>query len=306
MNKKLLVITVGMSCSGKTTWAEQFVKENPDFVNLNRDEIRFQMFCDGERDWTKYKFNKKNENEVTEVIEKLADYAANHEGHNIIISDTNLNSKIRQKWYDWADVYGYDVVTKEFPISWEEAVKRNDQRLGGISRTVLRSQYERMNDYLGRKMYDPDESKPKAMIIDVDGTVADMTGIRKPYEWGKVHLDKPRSLIIDIIWGLMDNQVQPVFLSGRDGSCSKSTYDWIDENIMHWYEDFPLTGFPLFMREAGDNRKDTVVKEELFWKYVANNYNVVAAFDDRPCVVNLWNEIGIPNVIAVADQTKEF
>ena len=34
-------------------------------------------------------------------------------------------------------------------------------------------------------------AKELAIIVDVDGTLADMKGIRGPFEWDKVHLDKP-------------------------------------------------------------------------------------------------------------------
>jgi hypothetical protein len=33
---------------------------------------------------------------------------------------------------------------------------------------------------------------------------------------------------------------------------------------------------------------------------------VEAVFDDRPSVVRMWHELGVPKVIAVADQNKEF
>ena len=60
------------------------------------------------------------------------------------------------------------------------------------------------------------------------------------------------------------------------------------------------------MRKEGDVRKDTVIKEELFWEHIAPHYNVLVAFDDRPCVVDMWHDVGIPNVIAVADQRNKF
>lgn len=46
------IITVGISGSGKTTWAEQ----QEGFININRDDIRFDYFCGGVRDWKLYSF----------------------------------------------------------------------------------------------------------------------------------------------------------------------------------------------------------------------------------------------------------
>ena len=53
-----IILTIGASCSGKTTWAEKFCGESDNFINLNRDDVRFELFTNNVRDWTKYKFNK--------------------------------------------------------------------------------------------------------------------------------------------------------------------------------------------------------------------------------------------------------
>ena len=128
MNKKLiLTLTVGISCSGKTTWSEEFVRNNRDWVNLNRDDVRFNTFTDGEPDWNKYKFTSKNEKRVSSIIEGYAENAV-AQGCNIIVSDTNLNPNIRNKWKEFAEVHGYEYEEKPFPITWEEARKRNNLR----------------------------------------------------------------------------------------------------------------------------------------------------------------------------------
>lgn len=62
----------------------------------------------------------------------------------------------------------------------------------------------------------------------------------------------------------------------------------------------------LFMRESGDFRCDTIVKEGIFWKYIASDYNIIAAFDDRPRVVRKWKDIGIPLVISVQKDYRDF
>ncbi len=296
---KQLILTVGISCSGKTTWSEDFVRNRCDWVNLNRDDVRFNTFTQGKRDWTKYKFNNKNEKRVTNIIDGFSEETV-AQGCNIIVSDTNLNEKTRNKWKAFAEQHGYNYSEKAFPIEWEEARKRNQQREGGVSESVLWTQYLRMNEYLGRRTYKGTPKKPNAVIVDLDGTVACMKGVRKPFEWDKVGQDKPRLFVINMLEGLMDQGITPVFLSGRDGCCQKDTYDWIYRHIMD-------TDFHLFMREANDSRKDKVVKEEIFWKYVANNFNVVGAIDDRSSVLQLWRELGINNIIDVSgDRYYEF
>ena len=57
------IVTVGISASGKSTWAKQQVG----YMNINRDDIRFNTVCPG-GNWNTYKFNKKNEQRVEELF----------------------------------------------------------------------------------------------------------------------------------------------------------------------------------------------------------------------------------------------
>jgi hypothetical protein len=48
------------------------------------------------------------------------------------------------------------------------------------------------------------------------------------------------------------------------------------------------------MRAPKDQRKDSIVKKELFEESVRNNYNILFALDDRNQVVDMWRkELGI-------------
>lgn len=288
------IISVGISCSGKTTFAKTLVEEG--WVDVNRDWIRFNVVCPG-ADWTNYKFTNKREQEVTSVQEEMVMDALSKE-KNVIISDTNLNPKIRNKWISYLTEIGYEVEIKDFPISLEEAYKRDTFRANGVGRDVIYDQYQRWLDYIGRKRYIPNKDQPKAILMDIDGTVADMAGLRSPFEWSKVGLDKPRQFIIDIAKGLEAQGYTILAVSGRDGVCYEETKQWLDEHdVPHFY---------LFMREQDDTRKDTIVKEEIFWDLIAEHWNVFGVLDDRPSVCRMWRELGIENVIAVADPYKEF
>lgn len=292
MKERKVILTVGASASGKTTFVEQQMRKGStrlETVNLNRDDVRFELFCEGDRDWSKYKFNTANEARVTEVIDEAAAEAFQYR-YNIIVSDTNLNPAVRNKWKNLAKLYDYEYVEIPFECEWTELVKRNNNRKGGIDLKILRDQYMKMNEYLGRKTYTPDESKPKAFIVDVDGTVADMEGIRKPYDWDKVHLDRPRESVIAMVSGLMNSGYKIIFLSGRDGVCFHKTRDWLKEYFGHFET--------LLMRKEDDQRKDYIIKEELFWK-IADDYNIVGAIDDRHQVLRLWEELGIKDIINV-------
>lgn len=45
------------------------------------------------------------------------------------------------------------------------------------------------------------------------------------------------------------------------------------------------------MRPAGDMRKDTEVKLEMFNAHIRGKFNVEAIFDDRPQILRLWREL---------------
>jgi len=56
----------------------------------------------------------------------------------------------------------------------------------------------------------------------------------------------------------------------------------------------------LFMRATGDQRRDHIVKEEIFDREIRGRYHVVGVFDDRAQVVRMWRSLG-PTVFQVAE-----
>lgn len=294
MNK--LIITVGMSGSGKTSW----VKSQEGFKVICRDDIRDELFV--ERKVGEYKPTKNKERLVSErALALWEEYSSN--GEDVIIGDTNLSSKSRELWSTLAEKAGYSVEFKEFPITWEEVLNRNLHRgISAVSVKVLYRQWKLWLEYdRSVNKYIPDETKPKAIIIDIDGTVS-LKCDRSPFDWSKVSGDKPRTFIISLIRCYLseNKEVTPIFLSGRDEICREDTLNWLNDhfelgNCLH-----------LFMRPQGDTRKDSIVKNELFSENISQRYNVIGVFDDRPQVVEMWYDLGIENVISVADQRNRF
>lgn len=294
------IITVGISGSGKTTWAEDFCNHNlrpgdqPKWVNSNRDDIRFTKIIQ-ERDWSKYKFNGVNEQLVTET--QHADWAsAAMLGYNLVVSDTHLSAKARNNTSNKLKKLGYEVEFKDFPITLEEAWRRDSLRPNGVGKAVLYKQWKDWLVYTERRIYCPDIELPKAIMFDIDGTVAHMSG-RSPFEWDKVGEDRVDKHVRLMLKAYRAAGYKLIAMSGRDGSCQELTKRWFYVHDIPW--DW------LVMRDAGDMRKDSIIKEELFWKSVAPRFNVEAVFDDRPVVCRMWHDIGL-KVFACADQNEEF
>jgi hypothetical protein len=76
-------------------------------------------------------------------------------------------------------------------------------------------------------------------------------------------------------------------MSGRDSKHREPTLRFLDKHA------FPYDA--LYMRAEGDNRKDAIVKEEMYEQHIKGRYNVLVVFDDRNQVVDLWRKkLGIP------------
>lgn len=134
--------------------------------------------------------------------------------------------------------------------------------------------------------------KIPAVIIDIDGTVSEKHGGRNYFEWDKVDKDVENVNICNIIRSLPEGWSQ-LFVSGRDSVCYDMTFKWLNDHGL-----FPNQ---LIMREKGDKRDDTIVKKEIYDKYIKDNYEVTAVFDDRAKVVKMWREeLGL-TVLQVAE-----
>lgn len=287
------IITVGISASGKTTWAKEYAKKNKAIIS-NRDDLRFSLT--GTLGWGEYKFDKTIERMITDLQHSQIELAADL-GKDIIMSDTNLNKATRDAWQGTLEGIGYSVEIKPFPITLEEAWKRDGLRANGVGRDVIYKQWQQWLEFIGRKQYVPNKDLPKAIIFDVDGTLTHANG-RNPFDWKSVGNDSVDPIVLSMLWDFQKRGYKILVLSGRDSICREETYQHFVENGIIYDE--------LIMRAEGDCRKDTIIKEEIFWRDVAPCYNVEAVVDDRPCVVRLWHDIGIPKVIAVGNPFMEF
>lgn len=299
---KTAIITIGVSASGKTTWAEKFVdlcnscssesdpSAYPTWVNINRDDIRWSLI--GVRDWSKW--NWKREKEVSYIHASLIEQAANN-GCNIVVSDTNLNPKFRNALIERLQSFGYTVEIKEFSVSFEEACARDTRRPNGVGYSVIAKQMEQWVEYKNSNVANTyDESLPSCAIVDIDGTLAHMHN-RGAFDWDKVGDDIVDPVVRNIVNTAVVNKI--FVFSGRDSICREQTEKWLEDNFIQY--DY------LMMRPEGDFRKDTVVKREMFDNHIIGKYNVSFVIDDRPCVCRMWREMEL-KVLQVGNPYIEF
>jgi uncharacterized HAD superfamily protein len=114
---------------------------------------------------------------------------------------------------------------------------------------------------------------------------------RSPYDWSRVGEDTLDETIARLIDRHSD-KYKIILLSGRKSEARDITLDWLKRHNIY-YDD-------LFMRATGDDRKDDIVKRELFDAHIRDNYQVEFVLDDRDRVVAMWRGLGL-KVLQVAE-----
>jgi predicted kinase len=138
------ILTVGISASGKSTWSES----QNNVVVINRDDMRWAISgCKGWNRPNAYRFNSVVEKSVTLLNDQKLFECAD-EGLDVIIADTNLNPHLRNKLIARCKELGYDVEIKEFPITFQEACRRDKERgIFAVGEEVLKKQWESWIEY---------------------------------------------------------------------------------------------------------------------------------------------------------------
>lgn len=272
-----VVLLRGLPASGKTTKSQEYLAYG-NFVRLNRDDLRDSLFKG--LDWSG-----KREKIVMRVQEAMA-HEALDAGYSLVIDDTNLTEFHKKRWSSVAEFWKSSFVVDEVKTDYEECIKRD--RLRHI---------KRVGDHVITQMALENDMLPfrDIIICDIDGTIADLTH-RLHYVTGETKdWDKFFSeVIFDTVRGDIWEQVrldaekhdaEVIFVSGRSDSTRSDTEAWLKSEI-------GVKDFKLLMRQSWDRREDTVVKQEIYDKYLSR-MRVVRVYDDRPSVIRMWRSIGL-------------
>ncbi len=128
-------------------------------------------------------------------------------------------------------------------------------------------------------------AKEKAIIVDVDGTLADMKGVRGPFDWDKVDQDRPHNDIITLVQELKSLGKKIIIVTGRDGICKQKTINWLNKYNV------PIDKF--FIRPEGSFEKDSIIKGKIYMDDIRPYYDIEFVLDDRDQVVNFWRDLGL-------------
>ncbi len=269
-------ILQGLPGSGKSTFAKEFCEKNPDWVRINRDDLRNMR--------GKY-WLPKDEDLITTWERSLIKEAIKHD-KNVVIDSTNLNPGHLDSLKMWLENVGIEIemATGFLGVSPEQCIINDLKRPNSVGAKVIWNMYDNyLRDKTGIVKYI--EGLPMAIIVDIDGTLAINESGRSPFDWNRVGEDNINKNIKSLITSVTyddESNTYIILMSGRDSVCRNVTENWLDKNDMPY--DY------LWMRPNGDNRKDTVIKRELFDQYVRGKYNIRFVLDDRDSVVQMWRK----------------
>jgi predicted kinase len=283
---KTVLILKGLPASGKSTYAKQLVDENPgQYKRLNKDELR-AMLDNSHHTTANEKF-----------VEKVRDMMlveALKAGKHVVIDDTNLSDRpverITQVVQNYVKETGDQVKLemKEIATSLQECLDRDAVREKKVGKNVILRMYKQhvLGDERGPHYKEQNKDLPPAIICDLDGTLAILKG-RSPFDHQSCEFDDANEPVVELAKTYQQLGNALILMSGREEKAREATERWLANN--------KITYQALYMRATGDQRKDAVVKKELYEKHVQNRYYIRFVLDDRDQVVDLWRlELGLP------------
>lgn len=288
---KKIIVLVGISGSGKSTYASTLVQSNPqEFVLVNRDKIRELLFGYTEESVSDY-YQRKDLSALEKQVTLYEDTLI-HEGLNldktVVVDATHLEKRYLERYKFW----NVPVEYKHFDVELGVAVWRDLKRARTVGAEVITKQFDKYLKLEKLKDFEPVDfiqkrSNTPCVIFDIDNTIAEK-GERNPFDWKRVGEDK----LINSVVAAMDwiNSIEKIhrpeiiICTGRDAICKIETVEWLKR--------YGLEYSKIFFREEGDQRPDWIVKEEM-WRDIAIDHYITLLYDDRNAVVRRARALGL-------------
>lgn len=135
-----------------------------------------------------------------------------------------------------------------------------------------------------------------ATIVDVDGTLCDVSTIRHLVNGNKKDFHDFHTRAYDCPPNRdVLNQVTRHYLSGREILVvTARTYKY-EQSTLEWLNLYmPVPYHGPYMRGERDFRPDREVKRDIHQMLTEDGYRIVHCIDDNPSIVALWLQLGIP------------
>jgi predicted kinase len=284
-----LLILIGPPGSGKSTFAKYLLRTEDNWFRICRDDIRLMQF-------TQANLTAEEESKLTTITDGMIDTLL-QKGSNVVVDATHTRKQFLDhytvKFGHLADI-SYKVFDLDHKTLKDRVEKRYDETGKYIPKSVLTDQIENFQrlkssyDFTTKRRVErksiedlQDNSLPKAIICDLDGTLAIIAN-RSPYDASECEKDLLNEAVAHII--MMSHQAgdKIILFSGRTDDYKLQTERWLAKHNIPY--DI------LAMRVAKDMRKDSVVKLEMVEKYITGQYYIRFTLDDRNQVVDMWRQ----------------
>lgn len=136
--------------------------------------------------------------------------------------------------------------------------------------------------------YDP--NLPDCILVDLDGTLFDSSH-RRHYGPSREEIlsDKLIEHVAYLVETFAAQGVTIIFATAR-GETEGET----EATMEQLANNFPHLEFFLAARKVGDKSEDALFKLEFYDEVIRGKFNVLLVLDDRPKVVRMWGELGLP------------
>jgi predicted kinase len=324
---RTLHIFRGLPGCGKSTAAAALIACEPQrWIRINRDDLRGMVVGPGNNPHS----SDKDREDLIRTVKATMMKQAFDSGYDVILDDTHLVPTTLKNLHTAAASYGdVRVIERAFNVDIETCLDRDSKRTGSsrVGEKVIRDMAHAAGIDRGRVLQDKevhypprpclsnrigqDVALPKAILCDLDGTLA-LIGDRSPYDATDCDLkDLPNWPVVQCILAMHAQGYRIIFMSGRDQKYRAETERFIQKHCrvpVEWAfsmsnderaKDTPIP-YDLYMRgetaidpSKMDTRKDSIIKRELFDRYIAGRHNVLFVLDDRDQVVDLWRSMGL-------------
>ncbi|MGW1491263.1 phosphatase domain-containing protein [Streptomyces sp. NPDC002402] len=290
-------VMTGLPASGKTSAARSLQADSEGRMRrVNLDDLRAML------DIPAPERGRSHAHEQTVLaIQDAAVRAAVDDGFDVVVDNTHLTPHIPKRLKAAVAGQATFVVHDFTDVSVEECIRRDADREEAVGEEIIRILADKhlkarkggwrltetwLNDEPSVEPYVADPALPAAVMCDIDGTLA-IRGERFPYDFTRCDEDLLNVSVRGALCSFRraDSDVI-VLLSGRGEEHRERTEAWLRRHEVPYDE--------LWMRAAGDGRRDDVVKAELFDRHVRHRFAVRVSLDDRDRVVAVWRRMGLP------------
>lgn len=236
------------------------------------------------------------------------------QGKHIIVDRMNFNKAQRNNYLSQVRDKGYKtkivVLHESYDTCFDRIMKRenhetikDEDNARGALKTFF-GMYERPEEGEADEImfrYPDSTNFRKAIIVDIDGTLADCEhrrhfvhppeGQKKDWPGFFNAMDKDPVIphVLDIVERFQSDGTEGiaiVFCSGRPDDYMKLTKEWLAQTGIKYDR--------LLMRKRYDSRRDDIVKEIILDFEILTRYVPYFMLDDRDQVVKMWRKRGYP------------